>query len=109
MTNSYQNLMSSNKIVPHALHGFGKSHWFNYTMTVDTSIKSFELRVYANTSQEALFYAGQLKNYIESNPMQNSSGHDDDISIGTKAPILDPISSAYLVVMIFNSGMLQIK
>jgi hypothetical protein len=108
MTNDYQSLIQRNQLVPYALHGFGRASWCDYTVTMNASVKSFEIRVYANTPLDATLQATRLKAYIENNPMQNSSGHTDDISIGMRTPVLDPVSSAYVVTLIFNSGMLQI-
>ncbi len=109
MTNYYQNLIESNPTVPFRVHGFASDHWCNYQIITDASIKQFQISVYANTPDDARFYADRLKTYIEQNPMMNDYiNHPDDISIGVRQPILDTMSSAYKVDMILMTGALTI-
>lgn len=109
MTNYYQRLFEANPIVPHKVHGFASSHWCNYQIITNASIKQFQVSVYANTHSDALFHANRLKSYIEQNPWTNDyTNHPDDISIGLRQPVLDQLSSAYKVDMIIMTGALVI-
>ena len=59
--------------------------------------------VYANTAEEASFYATRLQTYIQ----HNKIGYED-ISLGMRAPILDRESQAYKVDIFIDVGNLMI-
>jgi len=101
--NDYQSLIQGNPIVRFAQNGFQKSSWVNLVVLVDASVKHLAISVYANTPTEATHYANLLKNYIEQNPVKG-----DDVSIGLRPPILDPVSMAYKVEMMMMAGQLMI-
>ncbi len=107
MTNDYQSLIHLNPVIPYQLHGFRSSHWCNMLTIMDGQTKQFHISVFANTPQQATFYASQLQQYIEMNPMKNHIGGVDDISIGVRSPIFDTVSQGYIATMIVNTGMLQ--
>ena len=105
----YQSLIQTNPIVQYAQgNGFQMSSWVNMNVLMSASVKSFEIYVYANTAQDSMFLANQLKQYIEMNPMSNSAGVADDVSIGVRHATLDPISQAYKTTMNMMTGMLTI-
>ncbi len=108
MTNDYSSLIQLNPVVAYAMHGFQRSSWCNMVTLMNASVKNYQISVFANTAQESMFIANQLKTYIESNPMINSGGVRDDISIGLRQPILDQQSLAYKTDMVMMAGMLQI-
>ncbi len=105
----YTNLIQTNPIVPFKVYGYASDHWCNYDILTDASVKKFQVSVFANTANDARFYAEQLKNHIKSNPMMNEYiNQPDDISIGVKQPVLDQMSSAYRIDMIMLTGALTI-
>ncbi len=108
MTVSYQNLIQTNPVVPYAMQGFQKAAWCNLIVLSLSSVKQYQISVYANTAAEAVFYANNLKAHIEANPMVNDFGVIDDIAIGLRPARLDNESKAYFVEMVMNTGMLQI-
>ncbi len=109
MNRYYPNLIESNPAVPFRVHGFASDHWCNYFMLTNASIAEFQISVYANTADDARFYADRLKVYIEQNPMLNNYiNHPDDISIGIRQPVIDQLSSAYKVDMVLMTGALTI-
>jgi len=109
MTNDYQSLIQLNPIVQYAMNGFQRSSWCNISVLSMSSVKNYAIHVFANTPQDAMFLANQLKAFIEQRPMMNTGGFPDDISIGIRQPIKDPISMAYKVDMIMTAGMLRMQ
>ena len=99
MTNDYASLIHNNPIVPYAMHGFQRSHWCNMITVMSASVKQFHIFVYANNAAEATSYANRLKQYIEAHPVQG-----DNVSIGLQFATLDPVSHAYRVGMVMNTG-----
>lgn len=108
MNQYYTNLIQSNPIVPFQVHGFASDHWCNYSILTDaSSIKKYQISVYANTATDVRFYAERLKDHIENNPMTNEYIYQpDDISIGMRQPVLDTMSQAYKIDMIMLTGAL---
>lgn len=109
MNNYYQSLIQANPAVPYKMYGFASDHWCNFQIITDASIKQFQISVYANTPDDARFYAERLQDHLKQNPWTNDyTNHPDDISIGMRQPILDQFSSAYRVDLIMMTGALVI-
>ncbi len=109
MTNDYGSLIQTNPIVPFSQSptGWRMSKWCNYEVVMNASTKTFHIKVFSNTADEAMFYANQLKTYIEANPIVVNS-IPDDISIGLQFPIYDQISRGYYVTLIMMVGNLRV-
>jgi len=95
MLNDLQLLLQTNPVVEYSLHGMRRSHWFNYTVLVDASVKKLKVDVYANTPNEARLYAERLAGYVRSTPVSNHGNTPYDISVGVTAPKFYPIEQAY--------------
>jgi hypothetical protein len=93
----YEYLIQTNPIVPYAMDGWRKSHWCNYFVLMDTpDNKNIQIRVFANTPREAIYYAKELKNYLENHPM-SEYGKTDHVSVAVMFPVYDQESEAYVV------------
>jgi len=107
--NDYGSLIQLNPIVPYDMQGWGKSHWCNYFVGMNTSSnKNIQIRVFANTATEATFHANRLKTYLENNPVTTPYGTADDVSIGVMFPIYDPQTRAHVVTLSMLAGNLTI-
>ncbi len=103
MAVAYHELIQRNPITPWALHGFGRSTWCFATVLVDASVKRFQIDVYGNTPSDSMFYAQQLKTYLETNKIDNN-----DVSIGIRQPTYDRISQAYMSTLMMDVGNLWV-
>ncbi len=103
MTNDYLSLIQRNTIVAYASNGFQRASWCNSIVLMDASVKQISISVFANSAFEATHFATMLKGYLEANPMKN-----DQVSIGLKPPIWDPVQHAYRCDMIMMTGQLMV-
>ena len=106
--NTYDDIIRRNPVLPFSINGYQKGAWYNYNQMSNASIKKYVIVVYANTPQQALSYANNMKTYLESNPLTNRGGALDDISVGIRQPIYDQTSMGYRADIVMDAGMLRI-
>jgi len=103
---TYADILSHNPVMQHSVDGYQRDKWYNAVQKPMGGVINYNIKVFANSAQEAQFYAKAFKHYIEANPLI-TRGIKDDISIGMTKPVLDTHTRAYVVDLIMMAGQLR--